>query len=249
MKNRTILLITILALAASTMACGVSTFTSSSLRTIDGNGVVVEESREVGSFNEVQLSGIGTIYVEYGNETSLVIEAEENLIEYIETDTFGKKLVIGTENGRSLDPTEQINFYLTVVELEGVQISGLGSIYLPEVNADRFEIKISGAGDVNIEALYADKLDASLSGLGDVDIEGGEVFSQDVSISGSGTYSAHHLKSSEADVSVSGLGSATVFAEDYLVAGISGAGDINYYGSPEVDMNITGLGSLESLEE
>jgi hypothetical protein len=206
----------------------------------------VEESREVGKFDEIQLSGIGKVYVEFGTEHSLVIEAEENLMEYIEIRTFGQKLVIGMKGAMNFKPTEDIIFYLTVVELEGVQISGLGGIYLPEVNVDRFDIDISGAGDVNIEALYADRVYASLSGLGDVDIDSGEVFSQDISISGAGDYSARHLQSSEAEVSVSGLGSATVNVDDYLDARISGAGDINYYGSPEIDIDVSGLGSVQA---
>ena len=244
MKNRTILFVIIFALAVSTLACSVNNFTSS--RTIDGNGVLVEESREVGCFNEIQLSGVGIVYVEYGVEESLVIEAEENLMEYFEIRTVGKKLEIGMENNISIDPTEKISFYVTVVELEGVQISGLGSMNLPEVTADRFEIRISGAGDVNIDALYAERVTARLSGLGDVDIDGGEVFSQEIEISGSGTYDARHLQSSETEVSVSGLGSATIFAMDYLNASISGAGDINYYGSPKVEVDISGLGSLNA---
>jgi hypothetical protein len=36
---------------------------------------------------------------------------------------------------------------------------------------------------------------------------------------------------------------------DYLDARISGAGDINYYGSPEIDVDISGLGSLHSLDD
>jgi hypothetical protein len=193
MKKQTTLLLIIIALVFSTVACNVTNF---STRTIRGNGDVVEESRQVGRFNEIQLSGIGNLYVEYADEESLLIEAEENLMRYIDIDTRGQNLVIGFEPGTSIDPTEDINFYLTVVELEGVSISGLGSINLPEVETDNFDIHISGAGDINIDALYADRLDAELSGLGDVDIDGGEVDFQNVHISGSGTFSSRKMQSS-----------------------------------------------------
>jgi hypothetical protein len=246
MKKQTTLLLIVIALVLSSVACSTTSF---SVRTIRGNGDVVEESRDVSSFDEIQLSGIGNLYIEYGDDESLVIEAEENLMRYIETDVTGRKLVIGFDDDNSYQPTEDIDFYLTVVELDGVAISGLGSVNLPEVDTDRFEIKISGAGDVSIDALYAERLEVELSGLGDVDIDGGEVNFQDVRISGSGSYSARRLESSEADVHVSGLGSATVTVEDYLDARISGAGDINYYGSPEIDVDISGLGSLHSMDD
>lgn len=246
MKKQTTVLLIIIALVLSSAACSVTNFSTRSIR---GNGEVVEESRQVGRFDEVRLSGIGTLYIEFGDEESLVIEAEENLMRYIETDVSGQKLVIGLEEHLSFNPTEDINYYLTVVELEGVEISGLGSVYLPEFETDSFDIHISGAGDVSIDALYADRLDAQLSGLGNVDIDGGEVDSQYVKISGSGAYSARRMQSNTADVHVSGLGSATVTVEDYLDARISGAGDINYYGGPEINVDISGLGSLHSLDD
>lgn len=245
MKKQITLLLGIIILLLSSTACSSNIY---SARTIRGDGDVVEESREVGKFDEIRLSGMGNVYVEFGDEESLTIEAEENLMRYIEVDTRGQMLVIGLEERYSYDPTEDINFYLTVVELEGVEISGFGSINLPEMETNRFTIHISGAGDVSVDALYADQLDADLSGLGDVDIDGGEVDSQSVHISGSGTYSARRLQSSEAEVHVSGLGSATLYVEDYLEARISGAGDINYYGSPEIDVDISGLGSLEAMD-
>ena len=86
MNKKTTLFLVITVLMLSTVACSV---TNLSYRAIDGNGILVEETREVGSFDEILLSGIGSVYVEYGSEESLVIEAEENLIEYIEIRTIG----------------------------------------------------------------------------------------------------------------------------------------------------------------
>lgn len=248
MKKKSTILLVLTALMLTTMACGVTTLIPNS-RTIEGNGNIVEESRQVGSFDEIHLSGIGNVYVEYGSKESLLIEAEENLIDYVEIKTFGNKLEIGFEDGVSIDPSEDFNFYLTVVELEAVQISGLGSFYLPEVSADRFEIRISGAGDINIDSLFADRLIAQLSGLGDVDIYDGEVTFQDVTISGSGTYNTTKMSSSEVEVTVSGLGTANVHAEDYLDATISGAGNINYSGSPQLNINVTGLGEINVIDD
>lgn len=246
MNKKLALFVVSLVLVISATACNETTFTGRRLR---GNGVLVEETREIGSFNQLELSGLGRIYVEFGSEESLRIEAEENLIDLIETDTFGKRLEIGFDDRYSIEPTEDITFYLTVVSLESVSISGLGNIFLPEIETDSFKIYISGAGDVNIDELIADRLEAHLSGLGDVDIFDGEVRFQEVLISGSGTYSSRGMLSSEAEVLVSGLGSATITVEDYLDARISGAGDINYYGSPNIDVDISGLGSLNARNE
>jgi len=45
------------------------------------------------------------------------------------------------------------------------------------------------------------------------------------------------------------LGSATVWATEYLNVNISGAGSVNYAGSPRVDSDVSGLGSLKKIGE
>jgi hypothetical protein len=53
---------------------------------VRGSGNVVEETREVSGVSGVELATLGTLHVEIGESESLRIEAEDNLLEYIETD-------------------------------------------------------------------------------------------------------------------------------------------------------------------
>ncbi len=245
MKTKKLVLILVTAaLMLSTMACGVNIELP---RTVRGNGNVVEESRSIESFSRLDFQGIGNIYVSYGEKESLTIEAEENLIPYLETFTRGDTLVIKVESGRNINPTAPVDFYLTITSLESVEVSGLGNIELPEMEAERFSIEISGAGDIEIEAMVADSFEAQMSGLGNLEIDGGEVVSQDVRISGSGKYNARRMDSQDANIEISGLGSATVSVSEYLDVSISGAGDVEYYGDPEIDRSISGLGDLDRM--
>jgi hypothetical protein len=246
MKKQSTFLLLIIALVFSSVACGRITI---SPRVFRGNGDVVEETRQVGSFDEVQLSGIGNLYIEYGDEESLIVEAEENLMRYIETDIQTNKLTINLGGGKIVLPTKDMNFYLTVVELDSVSITGIGRIYLSEVNTPRFDIRVSGAGALFIDELFADRLDVVLSGIGEIDIDSGGVDFQSVHISGPGTYSARRLTSNEANVNVSGIGKAIVNVEDYLEARVSGPGDLTYYGSAVLDANVSGLGNLHAMDE
>jgi hypothetical protein len=242
--KKLVLILVITALTLSTMACGMNFYLPS---TIKGNGNVVEESRSIKSFDQLDFQGIGNVYVTYGEKASLTIEAEENLLPYLETFNQGSSLVIKIEKGKNINPTEPVDFYLTVTELERVNVSGLGNVDLPEVEAERFTIEISGAGDIEIDELYAGSFTARMSGLGNLDVDGGQVISQDIRISGSGKYRASRLESEEANIEISGLGSATVSVSDYLDVSISGAGDVEYYGSPEIDRSISGIGDLDKL--
>ncbi|MBE0527722.1 MAG: DUF2807 domain-containing protein [Thermoleophilia bacterium] len=210
---------------------------------------MVEEARAVGSFDMIDFQGIGNLYVSLGEKESLTIEAEENLLPYLETFNQGDRLVLKIENGRNINPTEPVNFYLTVRSLSEVSVSGLGNVELPELETDSFRVEISGAGDIEIAALSADSLTAEMAGLGNLRINDGKVTSQDVRISGSGKYSARYLESQEANIEISGLGSATVNASETLDVTISGAGDVEYYGNPEIDKSISGIGDLDKMDD
>jgi len=242
MSRKTGILITILnVMAMATLACQ---FTINTPRAVSGNGDVSQEDRSVSGFDSLEINGLGDVTVELGEEESLTIEAEENLLPYLETYVRGSTLVIEIEDGRAIIPTKPVKFYLTVLSLEKVAVSGLGNISLPELEADQFSIDISGAGNIEIESLYADTFRATMSGLGDLNVNAGQVPTQTITISGSGKYSAAELDSENTTVSISGLGSATVRASQFLKVTISGSGNVNYFGSPQVDSEISGVGNL-----
>jgi len=230
----------ILVVALSATACYFPGFSN-----VRGNGNVIEQERDVRGFSEVALGGFGDLHIVLGEREELVIVAEENLLRYIETDVRGDALHIDTRRGVSINPSKSIDYYLTVTELSGVRVSGLGQIKAPALDARSFRVEISGAGDVEIDALNADRLDVAISGLGGLDIGGGFVERQSVDISGSGNYDARRMESLEADVAISGLGSMTVWASEQLDAAISGSGSITYVGSPSISQSVSGLGRVK----
>ena len=61
---------------------------------ISGNGNVVKQDREVSSFNSINASGVFNIYFAQGDKESLVVEADENLIPYLETKVEDNTLFI-----------------------------------------------------------------------------------------------------------------------------------------------------------
>ncbi len=248
MKNRISILIIITILVLSSLACSVN-IGNWGFRTVKGSGDVTSEEREVSSFSELEFSGVGDVYIELGDVEALRIEAEDNLLEYIETEVRGDKLEIGIRDRVNLQPEEPINFYLTVKTLDSIAVSGLGDIEAPAFEATRFSVDISGAGDVTLQDLTADKLVVSISGLGNLVVEDGTVGEQDVDISGAGDYEARDLESAEADVQLSGLGSATIWVTDYLNVEISGAGSVRYAGDPSVESSVSGLGDVEKLDD
>jgi hypothetical protein len=233
-----------LALLVSGLACSLTGW-----QVVRGSGDVTEEERSVSGFTGVDLSGVGHVTISLGDEERLIVEAEENLLPYIETEVRGGMLVIGTRDGVNLRPTRSIEFDLTVTELDAIEVSGSGEIDGPVLEADRFTVDISGSGEVDLEGLEADTLVVEISGSGGLAIDGGTVREQRITISGSGDYRARELESDLADVKVSGSGSMTIRVAERLEADISGSGTVRYLGRPAVEQSVSGSGTIERIAD
>ncbi|MGD8454894.1 MAG: head GIN domain-containing protein [Anaerolineales bacterium] len=247
MKQQNKILIFILVLALSTLACIVTINGWDGGDRVEGSGNVITEERRVSGIDKIDMAGIGYLVIEFGDEESLTVEAEDNIIEYIETTVMGQTLNISLEDGHNFQPMEPIRFYLTVVEVEKIEVSGLGDVKLPEIEMAEFAIDISGGGNVDIDQLDASLFEVDISGVGNLEVAGGTVVRQVVSISGGGNYKARRLESQDAEVDISGLGNATVRVSETLDVSIGGGGNVDYYGNPTVDSNVTGLGKIQRM--
>ncbi len=248
----------------STLACQVGGFTR-----IRGSGNVVEETREVSDITGVELATSGTLYIEIGARESLRIEAEDNLLEYIETRVRNGMLQIDTQDNVNLRHTKPVNYYLTVTGLDTIEISSSGDIKVPDLEAKRFSVDISSSGnldmgdleadtltvhisssgDMRMGLLHANTLEIDISSSGNLDIAGGEVERQDITINSSGNYTARDLESVEADVRLSSSGEATIRVSDHLEARLSSSGDVRYAGNPTVDARTTSSGNVRKIGE
>ena len=187
-----------------------------------GSGRVAEENRDVSDFNEIELAGSYDVDIIVGDETSLNIEGDDNLLQYIRTYVRGNKLII--DNERNINPRKGILITITTPELEELDASGACEIFIDKINSETFSIGMSGA--CSIEA-------------------NGKVNRLKINISGAGSVDAERLIANAVKVGISGASSASVYAEDYLEASVSGVGSIDYYGDPEdIDTDVSGIGSI-----
>ncbi len=221
-------------------------FLLSACRVVRGSGDVETETRSVSGFDQVSLNGQGELILEQGEQESLEIEAEDNIIAVIETEVRGDTLHIGVKDNRTLRPTEPIRFYLTMQEIAGLEISGSGNITADDVVSDRLTLRINGSGDIDIGSLTAESLSVEINGAGNVDVAG-RATRQTIEISGSGNYRAGDLESEEVEVDVNGSGETAVWANQTLRVDISGSGDVSYYGRPTINQEINGSGNMNSL--
>jgi hypothetical protein len=193
---------------------------------VEGSGIVTSETRSLSDIRGISLASVGDVEVVIGDEESIVIEAEDNLIPFITTDVTDGVLTIGFTEDLSLDLTRSVQFQVTVSRLELAEISGAGTLSIEDPGTDRIELSVPGAGTIWVSGAV-DRLTASISGTGTVD--------------------ASQLAADHVIVEVSGAGNASVWAMDTLSVTLSGVGDVSYWGNPQVEKIITGVGGLRSL--
>jgi len=84
---------------------------------------------------------------------SLRVNAQENLLPYIETYLEGTQLVIRIKNHYSLGAHDPIIFMITAPDVKEFDISGSGNIEIDSLSAASLKATISGSGSGSVKHL------------------------------------------------------------------------------------------------
>jgi hypothetical protein len=201
------------------------------------------ETRPVGSFHRIALKAVGNLEVRQGPSEALSITADERVLSEIVSRVSEGTLELTLRSETQLPGAKDIRYAVTVKSLDGLHVSGVGRADLIDLKSDTLDVSLSGSGDIALTRLDAGSLAIKISGTGSVTASG-RTDRQQVQLSGVGTYAARELASKEAIVHLSGSGRMVVKVERELDATVSGAGDIEYYGSPTVKRKVSGIGRI-----
>ncbi len=218
----------------------------SSCRMISGNGNVKRETRNPGTFTEIESSGSADVVVRSGSDCSVTVEDDENLLPYMETVVKNGTLQIHYRDGISVT-NDHAKIYVTAPTLSAVATSGTSNIMISDLlrNSDKISFHTSGTGNIEGE-VDAPAISVSQSGTGTVKLRG-RTRDFDCEITGVGHAYCDNLESENTKVNVSGVGDAHVFASVRLDATVSGTGSVYYRGNPQSrQVKTTGVGSIKS---
>jgi hypothetical protein len=211
--------------------------------TIIGSGVLDSEVRSLDPLHSVSMRMPGDVALTYGDNQTLTVIADDNVLEYIETIDSSGTLIIRVQSGISLSNFE-LTVNVTMTDLEGVESLSTGFI----TSTNRFEVNsvgviLSGSGPVSLE-LTTRALSSILSGVGPLTLEGiADVHA--IVLSGTGTVAAFELETVNTSVILSGTGSAQIRVSTALSVILSGTGSVLYKGNPGQKTEIiTGTGSV-----
>ena len=215
---------------------------------VNGSGSVISQERAISNVTGVNLMTIGNVQITLGDREELRIEAEDNLLPYLETNVFDGQLDIRNGDGVWLRPTRPINFFVTVKSLDSLALSGSGNIEAPDLTADHFRARLSGHGDIRLGKLNARRAKMGLSGSGNLYVAGSQAEQQDITLSGHGSLHLDRMDAKDVDVRISGSADMTVGEGQVKTQRItvSGVGNYNAPGvqSDTTEARITGSGSV-----
>ncbi len=204
-----------------------------------GQGSTVVADFDLDEFSGIKLEIDAEVFVTQGNNQSVSIEAEQNIIDEMELDIRNDNWTIEFDD--CVRRHDDIRIFITIPDLRLLSISGSGLIRGENIfDVDDLKLKISGSGDIDI-AVDADKIDAEITGSGKMLLEG-LTNDFDFEISGSGDFRAFNLESLKGDIEVFGSGDSEVRVLDFLDIEINGSGDVYYKGFPALDVEINGSG-------
>lgn len=207
-----------------------------------------DENRDLPPFSEIALRVSAKVYLEQGEKQSVRIVANSETLEELITEVKNRTLNIRFPNTnifRNWNPGK-IEIYISVPEINGLNISGSGDIVAENVKSRILDLVVSGSGNIEIEHLTSEKLSASISGSGNIKIEQGGIAEEFKSrTSGSGNIDARGFEAKNVDVQTSGSGSCSVISNGTIKARISGSGNVYYSGNPSIEASVSGSGKVK----
>ncbi len=215
---------------------------------IRGNGNITTQARSAGQFNSVDVSGSIDVYVKQDSSSSIKVEADENLQQYIETIDDGNVLRIKTEEGYNLRSSRQIKVYVSSAVFKRFEASGACDIFSEGKisSSSDIDLGLSGSCEVTMD-INAPKVSADVSGACTVKLKGE---TKDFKLQGSGStdVKCFDLIAENVDLDISGAGDAEVYASSKLSGSISGAADVHYKGAAQTDIHTSGASSVKKTD-
>lgn len=217
-------------------------------KTVDGNGNVKTDERNVSGFSKIKCSGNYDVELTQGNTSVVKIETDENVLPYIETNVNGDELVIRTQEDVNIRPSDKVKVYITTTKLEAFKLSGSGDAKTMNKfsGGDYLNLEIAGSGSIHFD-VNTPTINSNIAGSGDIYLSG-ETKDSKIEIAGSGNYHADDLKTENATIKIAGSGDAWLFAESKLDIDIAGIGNVYYKGNATVNQKIAGTGKIEKKD-
>lgn len=182
------------------------------LRKIKGNGIKIKENREITAFESLKVSAPIDVTVVSGDEYTLTIAGDENLVALIETNVSGNSLKI-TSSKKNIEGNVEVVVTMPSV-MKSVTASSMCNVELSNrFDPESVTVSVSGMSDVDIEDIQTKYLSVTTSGMSDVSAVG---YADQIKVDCSGMSKADLSKliAKQGNCDSSGMSNITVNGEN-----------------------------------
>lgn len=217
-------------------------FSSCILSSESGNGNVKEEVRDCNKFDAISVARGMNVYVTQGPETRVVVVADENLLEYIETDVSDRTLRITCTKGIHKAKSKKV--MVTVPNLEKVNATA-GSNFFTEtpIKISSLEIRATAGSNIHFN-MEEGEAEISASAGSNIFLSG-NTKSMKVKANSGSNVKAGELLVGTVEAKVSSGANIWLNVSGNLHAEASSGGNIFYTGTPgQLEVNKSSGGNV-----
>lgn len=190
----------------------------------------------------ISCSTSANIVLTQEKKQSVRVEGQANIIAELSTKVVNGSWKIHFD--KNIRTSKKLTIYISIPTLKRISSNGSGKI--SGTNAFKslgdFTCQVNGSGNITL-GIYAKYIKAGISGSGTMRLKGNAEKAK-LTISGSGSILAYGFHTQETNARISGSGSTRVSVVKSLDGSISGSGNINYLGSPDVNAHRSGSGRI-----
>lgn len=203
---------------------------------IRGNGEVVTLEREISAFRGIIATGGFELYLEQGDSYKVVVEADENLHNYIITEVRNEMLDVKVE--ADVRKAQALKVFVTLVDFN--HLIAIGAVNIKSdvaINLDQLQVFVSGISAIKmivsakeLEIEVTDRAYAHLTGNADI---------FNFRVNDEAELDAFDLIANKCDAKVSGVCVVRIYALDELKMRVTGASNLYYKGDPLITDRIS----------
>jgi hypothetical protein len=213
---------------------------------VQGDGKNTVEDRQIASLDGIDINGPMQVEVRVGQQASLQVEGDSNILPLLRTDASGGTLRVWVDgNIRTSNP---LRVTYTTPTLRHVAANGSGALTVSGLNGAPLELALNGSRAVRL-AGSVERLDARLNGSGGLNASGLNSGSTVARLTGSGRLDLGRISGESLSLDLRGSGGANASGNVRNVTvrvNGSGSADLSGLTSQSADLSSNGSGGISA---
>jgi len=135
-----------------------------------GTGPVVTKNLDLSSFNKIELTGVANFYINIGSPQSVVLKAQQNIIDVMTYEVVNQSLKVGHEKNVSIENHEEIRFDITIPAISNIELTGVGDFMLSGDDQGELTITLTGVGNIKAYEMKVETCNITFTGVGGCEV-------------------------------------------------------------------------------